>query len=166
MLIPPKSATRLIKWQICFFQTVSPPKGLSGYELEKWEKEHAEREYQAKLEGQRARLEPAFRNLRGLGKCLNYALSRIPRERRFTRFTSYLKGIRPNATLFKRSLAYQKINLVAFKMLYTIPPLVEIGLYVAARNNATGLTLNANKQHPFVFRLSGDFSDTHLVFSR
>jgi hypothetical protein len=40
--------------------TVSPPKGLSGQELETWQAEQAEREYQSKLEGQRSRLEPAF----------------------------------------------------------------------------------------------------------
>ena len=44
--------------------TVSPPKGLSDKERERWQKEHAEREYQTKLESQRARLEPAFRNKR------------------------------------------------------------------------------------------------------
>jgi hypothetical protein len=44
--------------------TVSPPKGLSADELERWEKANAEREYQTKIEGQRARLEPAFRNSR------------------------------------------------------------------------------------------------------
>jgi hypothetical protein len=43
---------------------VSPPKGLSTDELERWEKERTEREYQVKLEGQRARLEPAFWNSR------------------------------------------------------------------------------------------------------
>lgn len=42
--------------------TVSPPKDLSGDELKKWVDEHAERDYQAKLEQQRSRLEPAYRN--------------------------------------------------------------------------------------------------------
>ncbi len=42
--------------------TISPPKGLSGDELERWNEEHAEREYQDKLERQRSKLEPAFRN--------------------------------------------------------------------------------------------------------
>lgn len=40
--------------------TVSPPAGLSDDELEKWKKERSEPEYQAKLEDQRAKLEPAF----------------------------------------------------------------------------------------------------------
>lgn len=40
----------------------SPSMGLSVEELEKWEKDYAEQEYQAKLERQRARLEPAFWN--------------------------------------------------------------------------------------------------------
>lgn len=44
--------------------SVSSPKGLSADELEKWEKERAERKYQAKLESQRARLEPAFLNVK------------------------------------------------------------------------------------------------------
>ncbi len=44
--------------------TVSPPAGLSGDELEKWKTERAEQEYQTKLEDQRAKLEPAFRDSR------------------------------------------------------------------------------------------------------
>jgi hypothetical protein len=44
--------------------TISPPKALSADELEMWERERDEREYQDKLEGQRARLEPAFRSSR------------------------------------------------------------------------------------------------------
>jgi hypothetical protein len=42
--------------------TVSPPKGLSSEDLKRWKDEHAERDYQAKLEHQRSRLEPSFRN--------------------------------------------------------------------------------------------------------
>lgn len=42
--------------------TVSPPKNLSQAELERWNIEHEERQYQAKLERQRARLEPAYVN--------------------------------------------------------------------------------------------------------
>jgi hypothetical protein len=44
--------------------TVSPPARLSADEREKWEKERAEQEYQAKLEDQRAKLEPAFHDSR------------------------------------------------------------------------------------------------------
>lgn len=40
--------------------TISPPKGLSPAELEQWQAEHEERQYQAKLERQRSRLEPAY----------------------------------------------------------------------------------------------------------
>jgi hypothetical protein len=40
--------------------TVSPPKGLSGQELETWKAEQAELNYQSKLEVQRSRLELAF----------------------------------------------------------------------------------------------------------
>lgn len=43
--------------------TVSPPNGLSTDELESWKEEQAEQEYQTKLESQRAKLEPVFRNL-------------------------------------------------------------------------------------------------------
>jgi len=45
---------------ISFSISLSPPKGLSGKELEAWQAEQVEREYQSKLEGQRSRLEPAF----------------------------------------------------------------------------------------------------------
>src|SRR5690606_12888465 len=41
---------------------VLPPKELSGDELEKWKEKQAESEYQAKLEKQRAKLEPAYRD--------------------------------------------------------------------------------------------------------
>ena len=41
---------------------VSPPDGLSGDELVKWKEEHDEFEYQAKLESQRSKLEPAYRS--------------------------------------------------------------------------------------------------------
>jgi hypothetical protein len=44
--------------------TVSPPIGLSSVELERWSAEYAERKYQAQLEEQRSRLEPAFLNPR------------------------------------------------------------------------------------------------------
>lgn len=40
--------------------TISPPKGLSANELEQWQAEHEERQYQAKLERQRSKLEPAY----------------------------------------------------------------------------------------------------------
>jgi hypothetical protein len=42
--------------------TVSPPKGLSGTELERWTEHYEEQQYQAKLERQRSKLEPAFFN--------------------------------------------------------------------------------------------------------
>jgi hypothetical protein len=42
--------------------TISPPKDLSGDDLEKWKEEQAEREYQTKLENQRSKFEPAYRD--------------------------------------------------------------------------------------------------------
>ena len=44
--------------------SVSPPKGLSLAELEDWTADYEEQQYQAKLERQRSRLEPAFRSAR------------------------------------------------------------------------------------------------------
>ena len=44
--------------------TISPPTGLSPSELERWNAEYEERQYQARLERQRSRLEPAFMNQR------------------------------------------------------------------------------------------------------
>jgi hypothetical protein len=44
--------------------TVSPPEGLSPAELERWTEDYEEQQYQAKLERQRSRLEPAFFNAR------------------------------------------------------------------------------------------------------
>jgi hypothetical protein len=44
--------------------TASPPKAVSDEELKIWEEEQAERAYQAKLESQRARLEPAYKNVK------------------------------------------------------------------------------------------------------
>lgn len=40
--------------------TVSPPSGLSPAELERWNAEYEERQYQATLERQRSRLEPVY----------------------------------------------------------------------------------------------------------
>jgi hypothetical protein len=40
--------------------SISPPKGLSPAELERWTADYEERQYQAKLERQRSKLEPAF----------------------------------------------------------------------------------------------------------
>lgn len=42
--------------------TVSPPKGLSPAELERWTEDYEEQQYQEKLERQRLTLEPAFSN--------------------------------------------------------------------------------------------------------
>jgi hypothetical protein len=42
--------------------TVSAPSGLSPTELERWNADYEERQYQAQLERQRSRLEPAFMN--------------------------------------------------------------------------------------------------------
>lgn len=42
--------------------SVSPPKGLSSVELERWTADYEEQQYQAKLEQQRSKLEPAFFN--------------------------------------------------------------------------------------------------------
>lgn len=44
--------------------TISPPSGLSLAELERWNEENEERQYQAKLERQRALFEPAYLNSR------------------------------------------------------------------------------------------------------
>lgn len=40
--------------------TISPPKGLSPTELERWTADYEERQYQAKLESQRSKLEPTY----------------------------------------------------------------------------------------------------------
>jgi len=44
--------------------SISPPKELSFAELERWKADHEEQRYQAKLEQQRSKLEPAFSNRR------------------------------------------------------------------------------------------------------
>ncbi|WP_031434498.1 hypothetical protein [Methylomarinum vadi] len=44
--------------------SISPPKGLSSTELEQWKADHDERQYQAELERQRSKLEPAYLSLR------------------------------------------------------------------------------------------------------
>jgi len=46
--------------------TVSPPVGLSAEQLAEWNNRRAEREYQARLEVQRAKLVPAFREPRAV----------------------------------------------------------------------------------------------------
>lgn len=44
--------------------TISPPSGLSPGELDRWKADYEERQYQARLERQRSRLEPAYKNPR------------------------------------------------------------------------------------------------------
>jgi hypothetical protein len=46
--------------------TVSPPAGLSAEQLVEWNNRRAEQEYQVRLEEQRAKLEPAFREPRAV----------------------------------------------------------------------------------------------------
>lgn len=46
--------------------TVSPPAGLSEEQLIEWNKRRSEHEYQVRLEAQRAKLEPAFRDPRAV----------------------------------------------------------------------------------------------------
>jgi len=46
--------------------TVSPPAGLSEEQLSEWNERRAEQQYQSKLEAQRAKLEPAFRDPRAV----------------------------------------------------------------------------------------------------
>lgn len=46
--------------------TVSPPNGLTEEELEEWNNRRAEHEYQSRLEAQRAKLEPAYREPRAV----------------------------------------------------------------------------------------------------
>lgn len=46
--------------------SVSPPKGSSPAELERWAADYEEQQYQAKLERQRSKLEPAFFNPRAV----------------------------------------------------------------------------------------------------
>jgi hypothetical protein len=41
---------------------LGPPEGLDEHELASWKEQQAEEEYQVALEGQRAKLEPAYRN--------------------------------------------------------------------------------------------------------
>ena len=44
--------------------TISPPKGLTPTELERWKADYKERQYQAELERQRSKLEPAYLSAR------------------------------------------------------------------------------------------------------
>lgn len=60
-----------------FTVTVSPPSGLSTDEIEKWKADQAKREYEAKLENQRAKFEPAFLELRA-AKMLELLLIKNP----------------------------------------------------------------------------------------
>jgi hypothetical protein len=75
---PPKRST-FLEVQSCVMTskvgtptvTVGPPAGLTPEKLEAWKKGQAELAYRAKLEAQRARLEPAYREQRAV-KLLEY----------------------------------------------------------------------------------------------
>jgi hypothetical protein len=114
--------------------TVSPPKGLSGDELKRWEDEHAERDYQANLESQRSRLEPAFRNPKAVKVLELLSIENPSAEIIYKIYELMPKNIPTIVTLFIRSLEFQKINSIALEMLSTIPRLLAIGHGIRMKN--------------------------------
>jgi hypothetical protein len=83
--------------------SVSPPKGLSDAELERWKADYEEQHYQTNLEQQRSRLEPAFLNARAR-KYSNCYLSIVRLVERSIRYTNWLKSIRIIETISIASL--------------------------------------------------------------
>lgn len=100
VFVEPQSGIMNISGQIVTL-ILLPPKGLSAEELELWEKGQAVQKYQAKLEGQRAKLEPAFRNSKA-AKVLELLSIENPSGETIYKIYELAEGHWPNREAFHR----------------------------------------------------------------
>lgn len=77
--------------------TVRPPAGLVGKELDAWQRNRAEQEYQSKLEAQRAKLEPAYLDERAV-KVLKYLAVETPSAEVLYKIYELVEGDPTNRT--------------------------------------------------------------------
>jgi len=93
--------------------TVSPPSGLSAEELEKWNKDQTEKDYQARLEDQRARLEPAYREPRA-AKVLELLSLKEPTGETLYKIYELAEGHPSNRNAFHSQLDISKNDFSRF----------------------------------------------------
>jgi hypothetical protein len=94
--------------------TISPPKGLSPSELERWEADNEERKYQASLERQRAKLEPAFFSSSG-AKVLELLAIERPSAETIYKIYELAEGHPDNRANFHQQLGISREQFGRFK---------------------------------------------------
>jgi hypothetical protein len=94
--------------------SVSPPAGLSDGQLQKWRAEDAERQYQEKLEAQRAKLEPAFRNKKAV-KVLELLSTEKPSGETIYKIYELMEGHPNNRSDFHRQFGITRDDFSRFK---------------------------------------------------
>lgn len=94
--------------------TVSPPSGLSPTELERWNADYEERQYQAQLERQRARLEPAFVNPSAT-KMLELLAAENPSAETLYKIYELAEGHPDKRAKFHRQLAISRDDFDRFR---------------------------------------------------
>lgn len=94
--------------------SLSPPKGLSGEELDQWNEERAEMEYQEKLEKQRAKLEPAFRSSRAV-KVIELLSNENPSGETLYKIYELLEGHPDNREVFQTQFGISRDQFDRFR---------------------------------------------------
>jgi hypothetical protein len=94
--------------------TISQPSGLSPAELDKWNAEYAERQYQAKLERQRALIEPAYFNPRA-AKALELLSVEKPSGETLYKIYELAEGHPTNRTAFQTEFGITQEQFNRFK---------------------------------------------------
>lgn len=94
--------------------SVSPPKGLSPAELERWTADYEEKKYQAKLERQRSKLEPAFFSSRA-AKVVELLATDKPSAEIIYKIYELAEGHPDNRTDFHRQFAISREQFNRFK---------------------------------------------------
>ena len=94
--------------------SVGPPNGLTSAELQEWEKRQAEAEYEALLERQRAKLEPAFRSERA-SKVLELLAKDIQTGETLYKIYELAEGHPSNRKSFQMQLNIDRTEFQRFK---------------------------------------------------
>lgn len=94
--------------------SISPPSGLSPTDLEKWNEEYEERQYQASLERQRALLEPAYQNPRA-AKAIDMLCIEAPSGETLYKIYELAEGHPSNRAAFQSQFGIHKDQFNRFK---------------------------------------------------
>lgn len=94
--------------------SVGPPNGLSATEREAWHEKQAEKEYQSRLDKQRARLEPAYRSNRAV-KVMKLLLEEAPTGETLYKIYELAEGHPGNREEFHKQFKISKEMFMRFK---------------------------------------------------